>query len=246
MVKCNGAMYTYVHNLQGDIVAILDNTGAKVVVYKYDAWGKLLDVDGSMASSLGAFNPFRYRGYVYDQETELYYLRSRYYHPIWTRFTNSDTAIYNPNDLLYADLFTYCNNAPIKATDRSRKPASFLSELSVDCSCIFLLKGELPKKPPKATASSFCQKIKEGLCPKAKPVLHGIIPVFRTSRIPSTAMNKSRCCCFLQRINSSKGSVRSLLKIPVNNSGSGSSPFSLNRIASLRILFHSTVTLYMA
>ena len=44
-------------------------------------------------------------------------------------------------------------------------------------------------------------------------------------------------------ISSSSGSVRSLLKIPVNNSGSGSSPFSLNRIASLRILFHSTETL---
>ena len=93
MVKCNGAMYTYVHNLQGDIVAILDNTGAKVVVYKYDAWGKLLDVDGSMASSLGAFNPFRYRGYVYDQETGLYYLRSRYYFAEIQRFISEDTSI---------------------------------------------------------------------------------------------------------------------------------------------------------
>ena len=28
---------------------------------------------------LGAIQPFRYRGYVYDEETGLYYLRSRYY-----------------------------------------------------------------------------------------------------------------------------------------------------------------------
>ena len=36
-----------------------------------------------MASTLGTLNPFRYRGYVYDEETGLYYLRSRYYNPEW-------------------------------------------------------------------------------------------------------------------------------------------------------------------
>ena len=35
MVKYNGQMYTYVHNLQGDIVAIVDSSGAKVVEYRY-------------------------------------------------------------------------------------------------------------------------------------------------------------------------------------------------------------------
>ena len=86
MVKCNGAMYTYVHNLQGDIVVILDSNGTKIVEYKYDAWGTPLDVGGGMASSLGALNPFRYRGYVFDQETGLYYLRSRYYDACLDRF----------------------------------------------------------------------------------------------------------------------------------------------------------------
>ena len=40
MVEFNGALYSYVHNLQGDIVGILDNAGSLVVEYKYDAWGK--------------------------------------------------------------------------------------------------------------------------------------------------------------------------------------------------------------
>lgn len=59
------------HNLQGGIVGILDSTGALVVEYKYDAWGKLLSTTGSLADTLGKRNPFRYRGYVYDEEKEL-------------------------------------------------------------------------------------------------------------------------------------------------------------------------------
>lgn len=40
MVEFNGALYSYVHNLQGDIVGIVDSAGSLVVEYKYDAWGK--------------------------------------------------------------------------------------------------------------------------------------------------------------------------------------------------------------
>ena len=71
-------MYTYLHNLQGDIVGIVDNAGALVVEYKYDAWGRKLSVTGSLSGTLGRRNPFRYRGYVWDEETGLYYLDSRY------------------------------------------------------------------------------------------------------------------------------------------------------------------------
>ena len=34
--------------------------------------------------------PFRYRGYVFDEETGLYYLRSRYYNAERCRFVNAD------------------------------------------------------------------------------------------------------------------------------------------------------------
>ena len=43
-----------------------------------------------MAATLGEQNPLRYRGYVYDTETGLYYLQSRYYSPGWGRFINAD------------------------------------------------------------------------------------------------------------------------------------------------------------
>lgn len=57
--------------MQGDIVGTLDNSGNLVVKCKYDAWGKLLSTTGSLADTLGKRNPFRYRGYVYDEEKEL-------------------------------------------------------------------------------------------------------------------------------------------------------------------------------
>ena len=51
------------------MIALIDSNGKKVVEYKYDAWGRRLSKTGTMASTLGTLNPFRYRGYVYDEET---------------------------------------------------------------------------------------------------------------------------------------------------------------------------------
>ncbi len=65
------AKYAYIQNLQGDIVGIVDSNGTEVVKYTYDAWGKVLSTTGSLASTLGNIQPFRYRGYVYDVETGL-------------------------------------------------------------------------------------------------------------------------------------------------------------------------------
>ena len=78
--------------LQGDVIALIDSNGKKVLEYKYDAWGRILSKTGTMASTLGTLNPFRYRGYVYDEETGLYYMRSRYYNPEWARIRIIDTC----------------------------------------------------------------------------------------------------------------------------------------------------------
>ena len=86
-------VYYYVTNLQGDVVAIIDADGNVKVEYTYDAWGKILSISGPMADTLGAGNPLTYRGYVYDAETDLYYLESRYYDPAVVRFFNADVII---------------------------------------------------------------------------------------------------------------------------------------------------------
>ena len=87
--------------------------------YKYNTWGKVLSTTGSMASSLGSIQPFRYRGYVYDVETGLYYLRSRYYNPYLNRFLCEDdfrTLNWN-NSSLSTNLYTYCDNEPVFRAD---------------------------------------------------------------------------------------------------------------------------------
>lgn len=116
-VRFNGTIYTYVQNLQCDIVGILDNGGNLVVEYKYDAWGKLLSTTGSLADTLGIRNPFRYRGYIFDEETKLYYLSTRYYSPERMRFMSADTYMGEARKNLYA----YTNNQVVGVFDYSGK-----------------------------------------------------------------------------------------------------------------------------
>lgn len=69
-----------------------DSLGPASVTYNGNRYF-YLKTGGTMAATLGAVNPLRYRGYVYDTETGLYYLTSRYYNPVWGRFINADSLI---------------------------------------------------------------------------------------------------------------------------------------------------------
>ena len=117
----NGNRYFYLKNAQGDVTGLVNASGTQVVSYTYDPWGAPLSTDGTMASTLGTANPLRYRGYVYDTETGLYYLNSRYYNPTWGRFINADTAAVvaaSPDKANWdKNLFAYCDNNPISRKD---------------------------------------------------------------------------------------------------------------------------------
>ena len=121
VVRYADALYGYVYNLQGDVVALIDSAGNRVVQYRYDAWGKPLSKTGSMANTLGTYNPFRYRHYVYDEETGVYYLRSRYYNPVWGRFLNADGQINSDLSLVALNLYAYCANNPVANVDNNGK-----------------------------------------------------------------------------------------------------------------------------
>ena len=98
------------------ITAPLDSSGVKVVEYSYDAWGNR-QVSGSN-TKLGNLNPFRYRSYFYDTETELYYLNTRYYDPVYCRFINMDSFDYaDPEQLNGLNLYAYCANNPVMGYD---------------------------------------------------------------------------------------------------------------------------------
>jgi RHS repeat-associated protein len=121
-MNLNGTEYLYTRNLQGDITGLIDSAGAQVVSYSYDAWGNVLSITGSLASTLGQKNPYKYRGYRLDSETGMYYLNSRYYVPEWGRMLNADAntnLISSPQSLADKNLYLYCGNNPINSRDDS-------------------------------------------------------------------------------------------------------------------------------
>ena len=116
-VNYNGTEYYYLRNGQNDIVGLMDESGVRVVEYIYDAWGKLISTTGTLATTLGADNPFRYRGYYYDTETGLYYLTTRYYDPEVCRFISADVYMSTGQGVLGGNMWAYCLNNPVVFSD---------------------------------------------------------------------------------------------------------------------------------
>ncbi len=83
-MKKAGQTYYYQFNAHGDVVSLTDSSGSVVNTYTYDPWGNHL------ISSETVSNPFRYAGYRFDEETGLYYLRTRFYLSSITRFLTKD------------------------------------------------------------------------------------------------------------------------------------------------------------
>ena len=118
-INYNGTEYFYLRNGQNDVVGLMDGSGTRVVEYTYDAWGKLIPTTGTLASTLGANNPFRYRGYYYDTETGLYYLTTRYYDPEVCRFISADVYMTTGQGVLGGNMFAYCLNNPVNMVDQT-------------------------------------------------------------------------------------------------------------------------------
>jgi len=124
-MNLNETEYYYIRNAQGDIIGLFDKAGTQVVAYTYDTWGKLISTTGTLASTVGVKNPYRYRGYRYDGETGLYYLNARYYNAEWGRFINADAYGGNVGNLLSHNVFAYCMNNPVNMSDPSGNWPSF-------------------------------------------------------------------------------------------------------------------------
>lgn len=120
----NGTVYFYLLNLQGDVIGIYDASGKVIVRYTYDAWGKLITLNGSNGT-IGLSNPLRYRGYVYDTDIGLYYLQSRYYDPETGRFINADSLLVAGDDYIQGtNMYTYCYNNPVMYVDYEGRSAA--------------------------------------------------------------------------------------------------------------------------
>ena len=114
--------YWYDKNLQGDVVAIYDDSGTPLVSYTYDAWGNHVVTPYNNGLSIVpiANNPIRYRGYYYDVDLGLYYLQTRYYDSNIGRFISPDhpaVITATPASLTDKNLYAYCDNNPVMRVD---------------------------------------------------------------------------------------------------------------------------------
>ena len=92
-IMYNEEKYVFVYSLQGDGVAILDCTGTIVIEYNYNVWGEEVGMTDVTSTSLSRKIPFRYRGYVYDDETRLYFMLSRYYNAALSKMCSADDIL---------------------------------------------------------------------------------------------------------------------------------------------------------
>lgn len=109
----------YQQNSHGDTVTLTGTVNGNVYgTYEYDAFGNATDggadymvlESGHMLWSATRNNQFRYCGEYFDQETDSYYLRARYYDPALGRFISEDTH-WNTDNMIYGD-------NPVKINER--------------------------------------------------------------------------------------------------------------------------------
>ena len=128
-IRYKGADYYYIRDSLMSITGLVDANGTAVVNYRYDSWGMLTGITGSMAGTLGKDNPYRFKGYYYDEETGMYYLKSRYYQPEICRFISADSTEVitgTPAELMNKNLYLYCDNDPIMKVDEEGQIAGWL------------------------------------------------------------------------------------------------------------------------
>ncbi len=116
----------------------------------------LFSITGSLASTIGAVNPLRYRGFYYDTETSLYYLQSRYYDPESCRFISADAYIVAGDYLTGINMFAYCLNNPVMYCDPSGNSAN---PALVDLMAIFLTAGIIAVALPVEHAIIYAQDL---------------------------------------------------------------------------------------
>ena len=114
----NGISYIYERNILGDIIGIYNaSTKEKVATYAYTGYGEHV-VHNYTSNNIGDINPFRYRGYYYDVETNLFLVSSRYYSPELCRWISPDDIEYlDPESVNGLNLYCYCANNPIMYVD---------------------------------------------------------------------------------------------------------------------------------
>ena len=94
--------YFYEKNILGEIIGIVDEEGKRVVEYRSSSYGEVENIHDNSKIEISAKDHLRYKGYIYDEETRLYYLKTRYY---------------DPESINGLNLYAYCGKDPINMVD---------------------------------------------------------------------------------------------------------------------------------
>lgn len=107
----SGNTFFYHQDALGNTRSLTDSTGTKVAGWDYDAFGAVRAQSGT-ASTI-----YRYTGQQLDSDSNLYYLRARYYDPSIGRFTSRDSFSGFTGNPQSQNLYGYVLNNPINLVD---------------------------------------------------------------------------------------------------------------------------------
>ena len=122
--------YFYLKDSLQNILGIVDENGEIIAGYESNAYGETYVYFDNSANNLAQINPFRYKGYYFDEESQMYYCTTRYYVPEWCRWLNIDNPLFIENEYSSTNnLFCYCKNNPVNYIDKDGQ--LFLSALII-------------------------------------------------------------------------------------------------------------------
>ncbi|MBI9018885.1 MAG: hypothetical protein JEZ07_16665, partial [Phycisphaerae bacterium] len=107
--------YYYLQDSLGNVIALIDDSGAIVETYEYTPFGTptIKNASGTEIATSSVDNPYMFTGRRWDAETSTYYYRFRNYCPMLGRFMQNDPLGYADSMNQYA----YCVNNPVNYID---------------------------------------------------------------------------------------------------------------------------------
>ncbi len=135
IVVNNYNVYYFAKDQFGSITEVYSSSKRKVpLIYYYDAFGDVSYIrnGANYAEDLGAWVlamqiSVTYKGYLYDEDCNMFFLKSRFYSPEWKRFLNADSQYDTGYGTTGVNLFAYCNNDPVNRDDPSGEAVGALT-----------------------------------------------------------------------------------------------------------------------
>ncbi len=146
-IELNGRPLAPLHDLRGNLTALVAQDGKLEATYSYGAFGEC-KASGSLK------NPWRFSGQRVDDETSLVFFGRRYYQPRWGRWITPDPADFIDG----LNLYTYVHNDPVNRYDPNGLQAT-IGNYTIDVQIHFIT----PNLSCSIGSNSFSSTLGRGL-----------------------------------------------------------------------------------